>query len=102
MPVPPDWSGKFITFVNEWKRKTKNGAFLGDEYWGDNPFDNFVVREKAKSWDDFLRWVEELQGSWCFRGQREATWLLHTSLDRDVKGALIPKQPQPLPPQPRN
>ena len=85
MPVPPDWSRNFITFVNEWKRKSKNGEFIGDEYLGDNPFNNFVVTEKAKSWEHFLRWLDELQGSWCFRGQREAAWLLHTSLDRDVR-----------------
>src|SRR6266567_3594050 len=85
MPVPPDWSANFTTFVNEWKRKSKSGEFLGDEYWADNPFNNFVVTEKAKSWDDFLRWLDELRGSWCFRGQREAAWLLHTSLDRDVQ-----------------
>ncbi len=85
MPVPPDWSGNFTTFVNEWKRQSKSGEFPGDEYWGDNPFNNFVVTEKAKSWDHFLRWLDELQGSWCFRGQREAAWLLHSSLDRDVQ-----------------
>ena len=85
MPVPPDWSGNFTTFVNDWKRKSKNGEFLGDKYWGDNPFNNFVVTEKAKTWDNFLRWLDELRGSWCFRGQREAAWLLHTSLDRDVQ-----------------
>ncbi len=85
MPVPSDWSQNFVTFVNDWKRKSKNEEFLSDEYWGDNPFNNFVVKEKAKSWDDFLRWLQDLRGSWCFRGQREAAWLLHTSLDRDVQ-----------------
>jgi hypothetical protein len=71
--------------VSEWKQKSRSREFLGDEYWGDNPFSNFVLAEKAKSWGHFLRWLEELQGSWCFRGQREASWLLHTSLDRDVQ-----------------
>ena len=85
MPIPPDWSQNLVTFVNDWKRKSKNGEFLSDEYWGDNPFNNFVLTERAKSWDHFLRWLDELQGSWCFRGQREAAWLLHTSLDRDVQ-----------------
>ncbi len=85
MPVSPEWSRNFLTFVTAWKRKSKSGEFLGDEYMGDNPFNNFVVTEKAKSWDHFLRWLDELQGSWCFRGQREAAWLLHTSLDRDVQ-----------------
>jgi hypothetical protein len=29
--------------------------------------------------------VDELQGLWCFRGQRESSWSLTTSLDRAVK-----------------
>lgn len=85
MPIPHDWSPNLTTFVNEWKRKSTNGEFLGDEYLGDNPFHNFVLAEKAKTWEHFLRWLDELQGSWCFRGQREAAWLLHTSLDLNVK-----------------
>jgi FRG domain-containing protein len=89
MRTPPrqhrNWSQTFIAFVNDMKRKTKSGESRGDEYLGDNPFNNFVLIEKAKSWGQFLRWVEELQGSWCFRGQREADWLLHTSLDREVR-----------------
>ena len=85
MPIPPDWSPNFTTFVNEWKRKSATKEFLGDEYLADNPFHNFVLTEKAKSWEHFLRWLDELQGSWCFRGQREAAWFLHTTLDRDVK-----------------
>src|SRR6266567_172308 len=86
MPIPPDWSSNFVTFVNKWSEKWKNEEYRDEKYWGDNPFDNFVLTEKAKSWDHFLRWLDELQGSWCFRGQREAVWLLHTSLDRDVLG----------------
>lgn len=43
------------------------------------------MNEQAQSWEDFLGWLNELQGSWCFRGQREAEWLLHTSLDRAVR-----------------
>ena len=83
-----DWSQSFTTFVSEWKRKSQSGEFIGDEYLGDNPFDHFVLTEKAKSWDHFLRWLGELQGSWCFRGQREAAWLLNTSLDRDVERTI--------------
>src|ERR1019366_498852 len=79
------WSENFTGFVNEWRRKSKNGEFLGDEYWEENSFDKFVLTEKARSWNDFLRWFEELQGCWCFRGQRQAAWLLNTSLDRAVE-----------------
>jgi hypothetical protein len=80
MPIPYGWSGSFSTFVNDWKRKSKNVEILGDEH-----LNHFVLTEKAKSWEHFLRWLDELQGSWCFRGQREAAWVLDTSLDRDVK-----------------
>lgn len=85
MPIPSEWCANFTTFVNEWKRRSANGEVLGDEYLGDNPFQKFVLTEKVESWENFLRWLDELQGSWCFRGQREAAWLLQTSLDRDVK-----------------
>src|ERR1700723_3343364 len=83
MPIPPDWSLNFTTFVNECKRKAADGA--PRELLGDKPFPNFVLTEKAESWEHFLRWVGELDGSWCFRGQQEAAWYLHTSLDRAVE-----------------
>jgi hypothetical protein len=54
-----------------------------DEYSGEPAFQKYVVTEQARSWDDFLRWVNKLNG-WCFRGQREAAWPLTTSLDRSV------------------
>lgn len=85
MPVPPDWSENFTAFVTEWKRKSDNREFIGHEYLGDNPFWHFVVVEKAESWDSFLRWIDELGGCWCFRGQQEASWGLDTSLDRGVR-----------------
>lgn len=85
MPVPPDWSQNFTAFVTEWKRKSDNQEYIGDEYLGDNPFGHFVVEEQAESWEDFLRWIDELKGPWCFRGQREAKWTFETSLDRGVK-----------------
>jgi FRG domain-containing protein len=85
MPIPPDWSQNFTAFVTEWKRKSDSGEYVGYEYLGDNPFERFVVVEKAESWDSFLRWIDELDGCWCFRGQREASWGLDTSLDRGVR-----------------
>lgn len=80
MPVPSDWANKLRDFVDEWKRNPR-----AEEYIGDNPLYNFVLAEPAASWDDFLNWVKELQGPWCFRGQREAAWSLLTTLDRAVK-----------------
>src|SRR5258708_6423295 len=48
-------------------------------------FNKVVWAEKASSWQDFLGWVVELSGEWCFRGQRDSSWPLRTSLDRAVK-----------------
>ena len=59
MPVPPDWSKNFTTFVTDWKQKSDNGEFLSDEYLGDEPFDKFVLTEQAESWDHFLQWLHE-------------------------------------------
>jgi FRG domain len=78
MPTPRDWSQRLKEFVNGWKTG-------GDDYLGDNPFPKFVLTEPAESWGDFLGWLGELQGLWCFRGQRNAEWFLNTSLDRARK-----------------
>ena len=67
-------------FVDEWKQNPS-----GRQYIGDAPFSNFVLTERASSWTDFLAWLSELLGCWCFRGQRESEWLLYTSLDRAVR-----------------
>jgi hypothetical protein len=69
--------------VNKWKAATDPRET--EKYLGGRPFGNFVFTEPAASWDDFLRWLNELQGSWGFRGQREAWWLLDTSLDLALK-----------------
>jgi len=55
------------------------------EYLGESPFPNFIVTDHAASWDEFLAWLAKLQGTWCFRGQRDANWFLNTSLDRAVR-----------------
>jgi hypothetical protein len=80
MSVPSDWSQKLVAFVNEWKKNPDDEKYLGDQTFGE-----FVLTEQATSWDGFLGWLNELQGSWGFRGQREAAWWLDTSLDRAVK-----------------
>lgn len=79
MPVPTDWYQRFIAYVDAWKEGPTK-----EEYLGDGPFDNFVVTEEASKWGEFLEWLNELKGTWCFRGQREAWWLMHTSLDLAV------------------
>jgi hypothetical protein len=80
MPVPSDWPQRIKAFVSEWKSNPRAEKYLGDQTFGE-----FVLTEQANSWADFLGWLNELQGSWCFRGQREAGWWLDTSLDRAVK-----------------
>jgi hypothetical protein len=82
MPIPPDWSQGLREFVEGWWKATQDGDVLDDQYKGDAPFPKFVLTERAESWDQFLGWLNELKGSWCFRGQRDAQWLLSTSLDR--------------------
>jgi hypothetical protein len=81
MPIPSDWSQTLRTFVERWQSHPGSS----DEFLGDQPFSEFVLTEQASSWDDLLRWLEELNDSWCFRGQSQSEWLLHTSLDRAVK-----------------
>lgn len=78
MPIPPDWSKRLREFLRGWNSDD-------NEYLGDRPFPNFVVADHAESWDEFLAWLAELQGTWCFRGQRDAKWFLNTSLDRAVR-----------------
>jgi FRG domain len=84
MPVPLDWSQNLREFVNGWWKANQDGC-RSDDYLGDAPFHKFVLTERAASWDEFLAWVNELQGSWCFRGQRNAQWNLDTSLDLAVR-----------------
>jgi len=66
--------------VREWRRDPNK-----EQYLGDGPFGEFVLSEQVSSWGGFLNWLRELDGMWCFRGQREASWSLQTSLDRTVK-----------------
>jgi hypothetical protein len=54
-------------------------------YLNDGGFSEFVLTEKAASWDDFLAWLDKLYGAWCFRGQRETEWSLQTSLERLIR-----------------
>jgi hypothetical protein len=44
-----------------------------------------VPSESIESWQTLEAWIAGLQGSWCFRGQRDANWRLTTSLDRAVR-----------------
>jgi hypothetical protein len=93
MPIPHDWSRQLEECVNEGKRSSSADRLVFDKFVGDNPFYKFVLTEQASSWDDFVLWVQELSGSWCFRGQREAQWSLSTSLDRSVRRDIFTEYP---------
>jgi len=59
-------------------------ATFTDEYNGAPAFQKYVLTEEARSWKEFLTWVSAQQGDWYYRGQRESTWSLTTSLDRAI------------------
>lgn len=80
MPVPTDWSQKQNAALEEYKQDPDP---CGRSY--DELFSKLIWTEAATSWQDFLKWMGELQESWCFRGQRESAWTLRTSLDRAVR-----------------
>src|SRR5271166_2905203 len=86
MPIPSDWAQNLRNFVKNRPQASQDGIRRIDdsEYLGDAPFKHFVLTEKAETWDEFLAWMNELLGQWCFRGQRDASWNLDTSLDRAV------------------
>jgi hypothetical protein len=83
MPVPTDWPQKQQAVLDDYDRSPDR---LGRAY--DELFGKLIYADTAKSWQDFIDWTGELQGSWCFRGQRESAWTLQTSLDRDVRVRL--------------
>lgn len=75
MAVSSDWSQRLRAHVCEMKA----GGRIDDQ-----SFEPFVLTEPAGSWESFLAWLNELAGTWCFRGQRQAAWPLGTSQDRAV------------------
>jgi hypothetical protein len=68
-----------------WKAEPKRHYY---EYMSDAAFPSLVATEQAESWDDFRGWSNSLHG-WGFRGQREASWTLQTSLERDAANGGI-------------
>ncbi len=84
MPIPADWLERLRTYVAGWESA---GSLLPEEYLGDRPFRNFVLTERANTWDEVIDWIGEFDANWCFRGQQKFNWNLNTSLDRAVKVA---------------
>ncbi len=83
MPIPSTWSVQELRdYVALVKRE---GIGLDEKRWGDNPFPRFYSQDHAATWKEFVDWQDQLQGSWCFRGQGEFDWGLCTSLDRAIR-----------------
>lgn len=82
MPVPADWREQVKRCLGEYERASDR---FGCQY--DELFNCFVWTEPepAVSLDSFRGWLNELDGSWGFRGQRESDWTLQTSLDREIR-----------------
>src|SRR5688572_7211335 len=77
-PMQPSWSEQ-VNFAKAWWKNKPGHVFP------DDPLEHFVVPERAASWDVYHSWAHRVEGPWCFRGQADAAWGLHTSLDRAVK-----------------
>src|ERR1700722_1625712 len=82
MPVPANWAE---TVKTAWDNYCRLPDRFGREY--DEIFNSFVLEEStpAESMDGFRKWVNDLNGNWGFRGQRESAWTLQTSLDREIR-----------------
>ncbi|MBJ6727172.1 DUF429 domain-containing protein [Geomesophilobacter sediminis] len=81
-----NWSQQLQQVATEWKMAMAGTDRVAQEpFLGDRPFGKFVFTEHAGSWSDFQKWVDGMEGSWGFRGQRESSWSLETSLDRAVR-----------------
>jgi hypothetical protein len=79
MPVPGNWLQQRDKLV-----KKISGLPASDGQLSLS-LEDFAVTEQTTSWPKFLEWLNELHGSWCFRGQRESSWWPETFLDRAVK-----------------
>jgi FRG domain-containing protein len=83
VPIPSTWSAQELRdYVERWIRE---GTGVDEERWGDNPFPRFYSQEQAATWKEFVDWQDQLEGSWCFRGQGDLDWGLCTSLDRALR-----------------
>src|ERR1700722_18935395 len=81
MTEPADWGRRIKDLID----KIEHNEDAKTQFFYYPPYDEFFPTETVDSWNGFSSWVEGLTGSWCFRGQRDATWLLSTTLDRAVR-----------------
>jgi FRG domain len=79
MFIPPSWVQDATKALDDYRRA---GDRFGREY--DELFDKLVCTERAESWDAYCQWSIEFD-QWGFRGQREASWPLQTSLERALR-----------------
>jgi hypothetical protein len=70
------WTSHLKKFIDRTKCK---------DYWFNCYLNEISVHDKANSWEEFLAWLQELKGSWCYRGQCKSEWNLCTSLDRALE-----------------
>ena len=79
--LPANWHQRIKDIIN--KVRADDNAARSFNY--DPPYDDFFPSERIESWPALEQWIAHFEGSWCFRGQRDATWCLTTSLDRAVR-----------------
>ncbi len=84
MNLPPGWVEQVNAAKVWWVQKPRH-------IFPDDPLEHFIIPERITSWDAFKSWSSSANGRWCFRGQADARWGLHTSLDRAVKRVYSPQ-----------
>ena len=84
MSVPTNWRERAKRSLDEYERLPNR---FGHTY--DDVFNHLVwtETEPAASMLDFENWLGGLGSTWAFRGQREVSWPLQTSLDRQARTA---------------
>src|SRR5882724_4072257 len=78
-----EWSEELRNHLQE-RTALGSEATFTDEYNGAPAFQKYVLTEQARTWTDFLKWLNAQQGPWYYRGQKESTWPLVISLDRSI------------------
>jgi hypothetical protein len=67
----------------------------------DEAFDARVIEKKIDSWSDFESvydtYFSRKRGRWYFRGQRDSSWHIETTLDRLLKSIKHPPNAEPYP-----
>lgn len=83
-----NWQQRTTELVNGWKA---NGYLWDKPLWA---FDQFVEEDNVTTWGGLQKWLEQLDGSWIYRGQAKverdpSTWYLRTTLERKTRVNVI-------------